>query len=166
MEKKYLFIWTPHSTITYPYFYECVQCRARLLLMAWLVTLWTVVCQAPLSMGFSKQKYWSGLPCAPPGDHPNPGIESTSPGLSDVFFTTSVTVEALSWMYLLQKKSHVISAMETNRQVRGSTAQCEEEECIQLISTLQSASYSEISFHSVRQSGQPPRTRLNFYPWV
>ena len=63
-----------------------------------------------------------------------------------------------------KKKSHVISAMETNRQVRGSTAQCEEKECVQLISALQSASYREISFHTVQESGQPPRTRLNFYP--
>ena len=37
------------------------------------VTLWTIACQAPLSMGFSRQEYWSGLPCPPPGDLPNPG---------------------------------------------------------------------------------------------
>ena len=36
-------------------------------------TLWTVACQAPLSMEFSRQEYWSGLPCPPPGDLPNPG---------------------------------------------------------------------------------------------
>ena len=39
------------------------------------VTLRTVAHQAPLSMGFSRQKYWSGLPCPPPGDLPNPEIE-------------------------------------------------------------------------------------------
>ena len=38
-------------------------------------TLWTVARQDPLSMGFSKQEYWSGLPCPPLGDLPNPGIE-------------------------------------------------------------------------------------------
>ena len=37
-----------------------------------LATLWTVACQAPLSMGFSRQEYWSGLPCTPPGDLPDP----------------------------------------------------------------------------------------------
>ena len=37
-------------------------------------TPWTVACQAPLSMEFSKQEYWSGLPCLPPGDLPNPGL--------------------------------------------------------------------------------------------
>ena len=38
------------------------------------VTPWTVACQAPLSMEFSKQEYWSGLPFPTPGDLPNPGI--------------------------------------------------------------------------------------------
>ena len=42
------------------------------------VTPWTVVCQAPVSMGFSKLEYWSGLPCSAPGNPPNPG---STPGL-------------------------------------------------------------------------------------
>ena len=42
---------------------------------------WTVACQAPLPMGLSRQAYWSGLPCPPPGDLPNPGIEPRSPVL-------------------------------------------------------------------------------------
>ena len=46
----------------------------------WLFeTQWTIAHQAPLSMGFSQKEYWSGLPCPPPGDHPNPGIQPTSP---------------------------------------------------------------------------------------
>ena len=45
------------------------------------VALWTIVHQAPLSMVFSKQEYWSGLPCPLPGDLPNPGIKSRSPAL-------------------------------------------------------------------------------------
>ena len=51
--------------------------------------LWTVACQALLSMGFSKQEHWSGLPCLPPGDLPDPGIEPvslTSPSLADEGF--------------------------------------------------------------------------------
>ena len=44
-------------------------------------TLWTVARQAPLSMGFSRQEYWSGLPCPPPGDLPDPGIEPRSHAL-------------------------------------------------------------------------------------
>ena len=42
---------------------------------------WTVAHQAPLSMGFSRQEYWSGLPFPSPGDLPDPGIEPWSPGL-------------------------------------------------------------------------------------
>ena len=46
----------------------------------WLfVSLWTIACQAPLSMGFSRQEYWSGLPFPSPGDLPTPWIEPRSP---------------------------------------------------------------------------------------
>ena len=45
------------------------------------VILWTAVCQAPLSMGFSRQEYWSGFPCPSLEDLLNPGIESRSPAL-------------------------------------------------------------------------------------
>ena len=61
-------------------------------------TPWTVACQAPLSMGFSRQEYCSGLPCPPPGDLPNPGIEPvslTSHALAGRSFTTTATWEAL-----------------------------------------------------------------------
>ena len=57
--------------------------------------------QAPLSIEFSRQEYWSGLPFPSPGDLPDPGIESTSlmsPALADGFFTTSATWEVLSAM--------------------------------------------------------------------
>ena len=66
-------------------FYVCVC-------MLWLFeTTWTVVYQAPLSMGFSRQEYWSGLPFPSPGDLPDPGIEPmslTCPALAGGFFTT------------------------------------------------------------------------------
>ena len=53
--------------------------------------LWTIAQQAPLSKGFSRQQDWSGLPCPPPGDLPDPGIEPTflmSPAQAGGFFTT------------------------------------------------------------------------------
>ena len=53
--------------------------------------LWTVACQVPLSMGFPKQEYWSGLPFPSPGNLPNPGIKPTSlgsPALAGGVFTT------------------------------------------------------------------------------
>ena len=59
-------------------------------------TLWTVACQAPLSMGFSRQEYWSELPYPPPGDLPKPGTEPMSfmfPALAGRFFTTRTTWE-------------------------------------------------------------------------
>ena len=46
-----------------------------------LATPWTVAHQAPLPMGFSRQEYWSGFPCPPPEDLPNPGTEPGSPAL-------------------------------------------------------------------------------------
>ena len=64
-----------------------------------LCILWTVGCQAPLSMWFSRQEYWSVLPCPPPGDLPDPGIKPTSfvsPALAGGFFTTSTAWEALT----------------------------------------------------------------------
>ena len=55
------------------------------------MTPWTVTCQAPLSMEFSRQKNWSGLPFPSPGDLPKPGIKLVvvaSPALVGGFFTT------------------------------------------------------------------------------
>ena len=61
----------------------------------WLcATLWTVACQAPLSIGVSRQEYWSGLPFPPPEDLPNSEIEPASlifPELAGGFSTTSIT---------------------------------------------------------------------------
>ena len=68
----------------------CVPSRISVWLSA---TPCAVACQAPLSMGFSRWEQWSGLPCPPPGDLPDPGIEPVSlmaPALASRFFTTSV----------------------------------------------------------------------------
>ena len=71
------------------------------------VTLWTVTHKTSLSMGFSRQKYWSGLPCPPPGDLPHPGIKPTSPSspaLAARFFTTGAT-----W------KAHIYNTLKYNK---------------------------------------------------
>ena len=73
-----------------PSLFSCVQLFA---------ILWIVACQVPLSMGFSRQEYWSGLPFPPPGDLPDPGIEPlslASPALAGRFLTTSTTGEVPS----------------------------------------------------------------------
>ena len=59
--------------------------RSRVHLLA---TPWTGARQAPLSMGFPRREYWSGLPFPPPGDLPDPGIEAASPALASGFFIT------------------------------------------------------------------------------
>ena len=69
--------------------FNCVQ---------FFATPWTVACWAPLSLGFSRQRYWSGLPFPHPGDLPDPGIEPVSlmsPVLSGGFFNTSTIWKAL-----------------------------------------------------------------------
>ena len=53
-----------------------------------LATPWNVACQAPLSLGFPRQEYWSGLPFPSPGNLPDPRIKPVSPALAGIFFTT------------------------------------------------------------------------------
>ena len=57
----------------------CGSMLSRFSCVQLFVTLWTVAHQASLSVGFSRQEYWSRFPCSPPGDLPDPGIESVSP---------------------------------------------------------------------------------------
>ena len=73
---------------TYTYVYVCAQLLSSVRLFA---TSWTIVHQAPLSMEFSRQEYWSGLPFPSLGDIPHPGIEPMCPeslALAGGFFTT------------------------------------------------------------------------------
>ena len=76
------------------------------------MTPWTVAPQAPLSMGFSRQEYWSGLPVPPPGDLPNPGIEPTSlrsPASAGGFFTASATWETPGNRDVVTKSPDVVT---------------------------------------------------------
>ena len=57
-----------------------------------IATPWIVALQAPLSMGFSRQEYWSGLPCPSPGDLPDPGIKPWSPALQAESLPTELRV--------------------------------------------------------------------------
>ena len=64
-------------------------------------TPWTVAHQGPLSMGFPRQEYWSGLLFPSPGDLPNPGMEPlslVSPALAGEFFTTSYHLKGGTWL--------------------------------------------------------------------
>ena len=75
-------------------------------------TSWTIVRQTPLPMEFSRQEYWSQLPCPPPGDLPDPGIEPTSlksRALAGMFFITRTTWEAHRIISSVQFSCSVVS---------------------------------------------------------
>ena len=85
-------------------------------------TPWTVAHQAPLSMGFSRQERWSGLPCPPPGDLPNPGIQPAnlrSPALADGFFTASTSWETRTAVDLICNRVFLSSGQQSNCIIRS-----------------------------------------------
>ena len=94
-----------------------LSCFSRVQLF---VTLWTVALQAPQSMGFSRQEYWNGLPCPPPGDLPDPGVKPTSPALQADFFTAEPLGQPLN-IHILQSGSnnHDCTSPATLRQCLG-----------------------------------------------
>ena len=69
------------------------------------VTPWTVARQAPLSMGFSAQEYWSRLPFPPPGDLPDSGIEPACPALAEGFLTTEPPGEPKAAILPIKKRN-------------------------------------------------------------
>ena len=79
------------------------------------VTLWTTACEVPLSLGFSRQEYWSGLPCPPPGDLPDPGMEPTSPALASRFFIAELLGKPFDHNYDLREKACVKQVIENTR---------------------------------------------------
>ena len=90
--------------------YECEKWKCKSLSSIQLcATPWTVALQAPLFMGFSRQEYWSGRPCPPPEDLPDPGMEPVSfmsPSLAERFFTTRAIweVPAKLWEYCYERR--------------------------------------------------------------
>ena len=97
------------------------------------VTPWTVACQAPLSMEFSRQEHWSRLPVPSPGNLPDPGVEPvflTSPEMAGKFFTNDITREAHNIMYLHTFRSslwqHYFSSKHSSDfSVLSSSAHCQ-----------------------------------------
>ena len=75
-----------------------------------LASPWTVACQAPLSMGFSRQEYWSGLPFPSSGNLPDPGIEPMSPALQADCLPTYLEGKLSSYVYVNYSDVKVLSA--------------------------------------------------------
>ena len=73
-------------------------------------TPWTVAHQAPLSMGFPRQEYWSGLPFPSPRDLPDSGIKPTSPALADGFFTPEPPGKSSTVVHIQWKETHQCSS--------------------------------------------------------
>ena len=93
---------TPHVSRTSGVSQRALRCGMHVCMLNYFTcvqvfaTPWTVAHQTPLSMGFTKQEYWSRLPYPPPRDLPNSGIEftsPTSPALAGGFFTTKATYQ-------------------------------------------------------------------------
>ena len=112
----------------------------------WLcATLWTEACQAPLSMGFSRKEHWSVLPCPPPGDLPDPGIDPMSlmsPASAGGFFIAEAPGKPLDnqtysertgWRgaVLRCSRSHICGVSEGQRRLPASTARppCRQVNC-------------------------------------
>ena len=70
-----------HSSSAYAWFVIHACMLSHFSSVQVCATLWTIACQVPLSIGCSRQEYWSGLPCPLPGDLPNPGIKPGYPAL-------------------------------------------------------------------------------------
>ena len=81
--------------------------------MQLFVTPWSVAQQAPLSMGFLRQEFWSGLPFPSPGDLPDPGIEPVCPALAGRFFTTEPPGKLQKVDYLKLNINRVFSSFDS-----------------------------------------------------
>ena len=97
------------------------------------VTLWNIACQTPLSMGFSRQEYWSRWPCPSLGELPNPGIKPTSLSsltLAGGFFTTIVSLEYQHLLIFIvifpacKEKNHTSLASERDSSISDTSCFC------------------------------------------
>ena len=94
------------ENVWYICMHVCVLSHVRL-----FVTSWTVIHQAPLSMEFSRQEYWSGLSLPTSRDLPNPGTEPASPALAGEFYSTVHLGGSYFYLhiFMLKKKAKIAS---------------------------------------------------------
>ena len=102
------------SSVSFPL---CCVCAQSLNHVRPFAASWTMASQAPLSLEFSKQDFWNGVPFSPPGNLPYPGVKPASlasPSLTGRFFTASTTWEALSIVPLHLKLALGLLVLEIN----------------------------------------------------
>ena len=118
------------------------------------VTSWTVVHKAPLSIGFPRQEYWSGLPFPSPGDIPDPGIEPQVSCIAGRFFTDWITREACLFPYSISNFRNIFLTSKLQRFIHVSSIIYTE------FSTLEIPPYLEFERH------QEMDTVLSFCIWL
>ena len=138
-----------------------------------LATPWTVACQAPLSMGFPRQKCWSRLPFLSPGDFPNPGIEPRSPALqADSLPTREAPIYLYCFPYSLFHNRPLggrcpillrVAEPLLNRTFKNCFEQWQNSSVVKLIQNYKSASGSSgkqhsLTRHRVHGHRQPPQS--------
>ena len=138
-------------------------------------TLWTVVFHARLSMGFCRQEYWSGLPCPPPGDLTNPGMELTSlrsPALAGRFFTASAIWKAQKLWKSFHQLYHSVIYMQCMpaKSLQSCLTFCNHMDCSPPGSSvhgiLQKRIMEWVAISSSRGSSQPrDRTHVSCIGW-
>ena len=120
----YLLVLQMHWSLFYGMcLYMCLSNRGCVL-VCWVtsvisnsVTLWTVACQAPLSMGFSRQEYWSGLPYPPPGDLPRDWVHiSLVFWITGRFFTTEPQGKLQRGVFTLKRHCKLLEQICTKTQ--------------------------------------------------
>ena len=104
MWDDFQFRWHRNSYLLYPFskrqqLWVCIGCKKDFFLFC-NPTVVTVAHLAPLSMEFSRQEYWRGLPCPSPGDLPVPGIEPRSPALQADALTSEPPGKLIQWRFL------------------------------------------------------------------
>ena len=113
MESLLSYLEIKENTEAYGNFHVVIVVVLSLIQLQLFATSWTVALQAPLSMGFSRQEHWSGLPFPSPRDLPNPGIKSISPALAGGFFTTEPPGKPRSFRrsQLLERHFHAATSL-------------------------------------------------------
>ena len=132
-------------------------------------TPWTAAHQAPLSMGVSKQEYWSGLPCPPAGELPDPGIEPaslSSPALAGGFFTTSATWEPCTMeSYSAIKQNEIMPFTITQTDLEIKLSDVRQRQLQYDITYLQDLKYST-NTHIYETDSRIQKCKLLYVGWI